>query len=168
MPVVNPKIKGVVGSGDTNEMSYVDMHDLHPVNVSAAVLDGAMSGAATGASITALPIGLATLLFGIDPKGIRVEGDEWKGDGKSGGFRPKALLIGGAIIACTALIMGAVRAFTAGKQAQTHNAWSAKVLDHMQQREATEAAKLTLPAATYAEQAQADKLAAAAEPAQRG
>ena len=155
-PIRNSRIQGVLGGGD-GEMSYIDVNALRPESVSAAVLDGAMHGAVSGASMTAFPIGLGAVLWASAAKEA----------GAAFNWSPKPLWIGASIIAGTALIMGAVRAVTAGQQAKVHNAWSKQVLDHMQQREAAEAGHLTLPPSTQVEQVQAEKLAAV-ESTQRG
>ena len=138
------------------------MNALRPESVSAAVLDGAMHGAVSGASVTALPIGLGALWLGLEK-----ETGAFGQQAEKLSFNSKYLWIGASFIACAALIVGTVRAIAAGQQAKVHNAWSAKVLDHMQQREAAEAGQLTLPPSTQVEQVQAETLAAA-EPVQRG
>ena len=171
-PIRNSQMNGVIGNGDV-EMSSIDVNQLRPESVSAAVLDGAVHGAFAGASMTAWPIGLGAMVWAS----VNSAKEDFLGNFK---LNSKPVWIGASIVAGTALIMGAMRAFTAGQQAQVHNAWSAKVLDHMQQRQAVEAARqpLTVPAATFAEQAQlptathseqaqADKQAAAEAP-QRG
>ena len=62
MPI-GRKISGVLNSNDssTNEMSYVDMHDLHPENVQAAQMHGAVNGAMTGATLASIPAALVSI-----------------------------------------------------------------------------------------------------------
>ncbi|MDE3015339.1 MAG: hypothetical protein KGI29_00240 [Pseudomonadota bacterium] len=146
MPFRNGKIAGVLNNSDssTNEMSYVDMHDLHPDNVQAAQVHGAVDGAMSGATLAAIPAALMS--FGTET--VIEEGAEHLH------FNLKNGKIGAAIIALGAVVMGAVRSFTAKKEAETHNAWSERVLSRMEQREAVEAeAKHAAAVITQREQA---------------
>jgi hypothetical protein len=133
MPFRNGKIAGVLNNSDssTNEMSYVDMHDLHPENVQAAQVHGAMDGAAAGASMAFLP----AALLSIGTEKLVEDGEERLN------YNFKNWKVGAAVIAAGAAVMGAVRAFTAQKEAETHNTWSERVLSRMEQREAAEANK---------------------------
>ena len=117
-------------------MSYVDMHDLHPENVQAAQMSGFVSGAMEGGTLAAMPVGGIGLIAAL-------AADEKEGAESAIKLEKvlngKTLGIGAAIIATSAVVMGAVRAFTAKKEAETHNAWSDKVLSRMETRENMEA-----------------------------
>lgn len=95
MPFRNGKISGVLNSNDTsnNEMSYVDMHDLHPENVQAAQVQGALNGAISGATLAMLPAAIAATFTGTEKtanaeKVVRVTEDI--------GFTGKGIGIGAA------------------------------------------------------------------------
>lgn len=133
MPFRNGKISGVLNNNDssTNEMSYVDMHDLHPENVQAAQVHGAVSGAVSGATMASIPAAIVAFFTGTEVKKVGEEIEHIHFSGKNLG-------IGAAIIAAGAVVMGAVRSYTAKKDAETHNSWSEKVLARMEAREAAE------------------------------
>jgi hypothetical protein len=119
MPAGRGKMTGVINNGNgtdrgSNEMSYVDMHDLHPENVQAAQLRGFMGGAGFGAMLGMLPA-----FFSLENNS---KAHSWKENT--------------GLAAIGALITGMIGAYTAKKEAETHNAWSERVLGHMEEREA--------------------------------
>ena len=140
MPV--RKMSGVINNGDggNNEMSYVDMHDLHPVNVSSAVVNAATEGAISGAVLAAVPAGIVAVGLN-NAKNIAGDAAEEFLDvpvntkSATSQLNPRNLKIAGAILATGAVVMGAVKAFTAKGKAETHNAWSEKVLSRMEENE---------------------------------
>jgi hypothetical protein len=122
------RISGVLNSNDAsaNEMSYVDMHDLHPVNEKAAMVHGVAQGAASGATLAMIPAGLITI-GGDGLKNLLKE---------EGALNYKNWKLGVSLLAFSALVMGAVKGYTAKQDAKTHNDWSDRVLQRMEQREA--------------------------------
>lgn len=146
MPV--RKMSGVINNGDggNNEMSYVDMHDLHPDNVNSVVVNAAAQGTVQGAVLSAIPASFVamgkdnskTVAKGFAEGLLDIE-HKYAGnlDHK---INPRNLKIAGLIVATGAVVMGAVKAYIAKGHAETHNAWSEKVLSRM---EASEQAKHT-------------------------
>ena len=134
MPFANRKISGVLNNSDSgmNEMSYVDMHDLHPENVQAAQVRGAINGAVSGATLASIPAAIVALFTGRETEKVANQAESINLSGKSLG-------VAAVIIAAGALVMGVVRSYTAKKEAETHNKWSEHVLARMEAREATEA-----------------------------
>lgn len=61
MPIRGGKMAGVISDSNSNEMSYVDMHDLHPENVQAAQVRGFMEGAASGATLATVPAAILSV-----------------------------------------------------------------------------------------------------------
>jgi hypothetical protein len=144
MPFRNGKIAGVLNSNDsnTNELSYVDMHDLHPENVQAAQVHGAVEGAMSGATLASIPAALVSV------------GTEMVKEGEVESFHVnlKNWKIGAVVIALGAVVMGAVRSYVAKKDAETHNSWSERVLSRMEQREAAESKERAAAVASQREQ----------------
>ncbi len=148
MRMGNGKINaGVLNSSDssTSEMSYVDMHDLHPENVQAAQVHGAVQGAVEGGTLGGILGGITALAIG-DGKRKSVVRNAMDAatalvtEGEEGGIglSRKGVGIGFAIMALGAIAFAGVRAYTAKKDAETHNEWSNRVLTHMETKEAAE------------------------------
>ena len=134
MPFRSGKMSGVINNGDggNNEMSYVDMHDLHPENVQAAQMNGFVKGAVSGGILAAIPASL----FALTP-----EAEVINGEVKNLHLSGKNIGFAAAIVGFGAALMGTVKSFTYKKEAETHNAWSETVLKRMEKHEEN-AAKL--------------------------
>ncbi|MFM9891136.1 MAG: hypothetical protein ACKVOE_10965 [Rickettsiales bacterium] len=102
----------LAGNGDT---TFVDYDNLHPTNETAAAVSGAAAGATTGALI----VGLAAMVGADSPKPYYKKI-----------LTAPGLMISAAIIA----IPAAIGAYTSTLRARTHNQWSSRVLDHLQQK----------------------------------
>ncbi|GEM_PF-5727545 len=119
----------IIRSNVGGDSTFIDYDNLHPINETAAALQGGGAGAITGAFLA----GAYEVLMANDPphlKGEEVADKEMMKSYKNMANSKANRWITGALVVVPAVI-GAVKQVLS---AQTHNQWSARVLNQMENK----------------------------------